>query len=116
MQLPSPCWIISDVHLGAVTPDAERKLLAMLAAAPHHVKSLVINGDLFEFWFEWRRVIPRVGYRAVAALAALHEAGVQILFLGGNHDCWGGESLIEATGGSYHLGSWEGQIAGWKVR
>jgi UDP-2,3-diacylglucosamine hydrolase len=74
---------------------------------------VVVNGDLFEFWFEWRHVMPREGYRAVAALAALRDAGVQVLFIGGNHDCWGGTALVETTGVDYLLGSWEGTIGRW---
>jgi UDP-2,3-diacylglucosamine hydrolase len=107
---------VSDVHLGAAPAARARDLLALLAAAPSRAKSLIINGDLFEFWFEWRHVIPRVGFRAVAALATAREAGLPILFIGGNHDCWGGESLISETGVSYHLGTWEGEIGAWRAR
>ena len=42
--------------------------------------SLVINGDLFDFWFEWRSVIPRTGFRVLAALADLADAGVDDAF------------------------------------
>lgn len=116
VQLPTPCWILSDAHLGVAPPALERDLLALLAAAPTRVKALVVNGDLFEFWFEWRHVMPRAGYRAVAALAAAREAGLPVLFIGGNHDCWGGETLTRETGVTYHLGPWEGTIGKWQTR
>ena len=79
-------------------------------------KSLVINGDLFDFWFEWKTVIPRRSFRALAALAELRDAGVEVLWVAGNHDCWGGEILREDVGVSYNVGPWEGSIAGWNVR
>jgi UDP-2,3-diacylglucosamine hydrolase len=105
--------VLSDAHLGVAPAELERDLLALLHAAPSRVRSLVINGDLFEFWFEWGHVIPRTGFRAVAALAAAHDAGLPVLFVGGNHDCWGGESLTRETGVTYHLGEWRGQIGPW---
>ena len=116
MHLPSPCWVLSDAHLGVAPAELERDLLALIAAAPGRVQSLVINGDLFEFWFEWRHVIPRVGFRVLAALASAHEAGLNILFVGGNHDCWGGDALVRDTGVTYHLGTWNGTIGNWRTR
>ena len=115
MHLPTPCWVVSDVHLGAAPAAHERDLLALLSAAPARVKSLVINGDLFEFWFEWRHVIPRVGFRALAALAAAREAGLPVLFIGGNHDCWGGDALARDSGLTYQIGSWDGTIGSWRA-
>lgn len=116
MHLPTPCWVLSDAHLGVAPPDLERDLVSLIAAAPARVKSLIINGDLFEFWFEWRHVIPRVGFRVVAALANAREDGLNIVFVGGNHDCWGGDALVRDTGITYHLGTWEGTIGTWNTR
>jgi UDP-2,3-diacylglucosamine hydrolase len=106
---------MSDAHLGVASAEHERAFLAWCAAAQAHARSVVINGDLFEFWFEWRHVMPREGYRAVAALAALRDAGVPVLFIGGNHDCWGGTALTETTGVDYRLGSWDGAIGKWRT-
>lgn len=114
--LPAPCYIISDAHLGVADRDAERLLLAFLRDIRGDARSLVINGDLFDFWFEWRHVIPRAGFRVLAALADLAEAGVQIVWIGGNHDCWGGEVLQQDVGVQYLLGTWRGEIAGWRTR
>jgi UDP-2,3-diacylglucosamine hydrolase len=77
---------------------------------------LVINGDLFEFWFEWRTVIPRSSFRVLAALADLREAGTDVLMIAGNHDCWGGDVLRRDVGLDYHVGPWEGPIADWRSR
>ncbi len=115
-MLPSPCYIISDAHLGVADRDAERLLLAFLRDIRRDARSLVINGDLFDFWFEWERVIPRAGYRILAALADLADDGVQIVWIAGNHDCWGGEVLKQDVGVDYLLGTWRGEIAGWVTR
>ncbi len=113
MELATPCWLASDAHLGVAPPETERAFLRWTTAAAQQAKSVVINGDLFEFWYEWRHVIPRAGFRAVAALASLTEAGVPVLFVGGNHDCWGGEALTQESGAQYHLGAWRGRIGPW---
>jgi UDP-2,3-diacylglucosamine hydrolase len=78
--------------------------------------SLLINGDLFEFWFEWRTVIPRRGFRTLAALAELTEAGVPVVMIAGNHDCWGGNVLRADAGVDYQFGPWTGDVAGWRTR
>lgn len=115
-MLPTPCYIISDAHLGVADRDAERLLLSFLREIRADARSLVINGDLFDFWFEWRHVIPRVGFRILAALADLADDGVQIVWVGGNHDCWGGEVLRRDVGIHYVLGTWRGDVAGWNTR
>lgn len=58
----------------------------------------MINGDLFDFWFEYRRVVPGEHVRVLALLADLVDFGVPILMLGGNHDWWGGRHLRERIG------------------
>lgn len=109
LSLESPCLVISDAHLGAAPDAAERSLVTFLGGTARSARSLVINGDLFDFWFEWKHVMPRAGYRALAAVAAARDAGVQITWIAGNHDCWGGEVLREA-GVTYHVGPWRGTI------
>ena len=115
-MLPAPCHIISDVHLGAAPPGVEAQLLGFLRSLQGEGGSLVINGDLFDFWFEWKTVVPRVGVRVIAALADLRERGTPVLWLAGNHDCWGGDVLRDDYGIDYRLDPWEGAIAGWRAR
>lgn len=104
------------MHLGAGPPDLERRLVEFLRHAPRDARSLVINGDLFDFWFEWRTVIPRGHFRTLAALADVRDAGVDVFMIGGNHDCWGGDFLSREVGVRYQLGSWNGELAGWRAR
>jgi UDP-2,3-diacylglucosamine hydrolase len=81
--------IVSDAHLGAVPKEVETAFLAFLDRVPELGDGLLINGDLFDFWFSWRRVIPREGARVVARLAALAQR-LPVAMTGGNHDRWGG--------------------------
>ena len=113
-MLPSPCYVISDVHLGHAPASVERALLSFLRALPGRAGSLLINGDLFEFLFEWKSVVPRSGVRVLAALMDLRDAGVPMTMLAGNHDCWGGDVLREA-GLDFMLGPLEGDVGGWRA-
>jgi UDP-2,3-diacylglucosamine hydrolase len=114
--LEPPCYIISDAHLGVASLDIERSLVAFLRGLATKAGSLVINGDLFDFWFEWKSVIPRNSFRALAALADLRDSGLPILYIAGNHDCWGDDVLRADIGVEYHVGTWHGDLAGWNTR
>lgn len=113
--LPTPCFIFGDAHLGAVPPAVEASVLAFLARARAAARSVVVNGDLFDFWFEWRHVMPRTGFRVAAALAGLVEAGIPVRWQAGNHDCWGGALLREDVGADYAAAPYVGAIGGWRA-
>ena len=80
--------IVADAHLGAVPASVEEAMLAFLDAVPDLGDCLLVNGDLFDFWFAYGRVVPRSGFRVASALAALRKR-VPIAMTGGNHDRWG---------------------------
>jgi UDP-2,3-diacylglucosamine hydrolase len=82
--------VVSDAHLGAAPPAVEEALISFLEAVPDLGDCLLVNGDLFDFWFSWARVIPRRGFHVAAALARLRRR-VPIVMVGGNHDRWGGD-------------------------
>ncbi|MDQ3137727.1 MAG: UDP-2,3-diacylglucosamine diphosphatase [Gemmatimonadota bacterium] len=82
--------VVSDAHLGVAPPAAEQALLSFLEAAPALGDCLLVNGDLFDFWFSYQRVIPRRGFHVAAALARLRRR-MPIVMTGGNHDRWGGD-------------------------
>jgi UDP-2,3-diacylglucosamine hydrolase len=97
MQGP-PVYLASDVHLGAAPPETEGAFLSWLEHCGHAASRVIINGDLFDFWFEYATVIPRGYTRVLGALAALVDSGVSVLFMGGNHDWWGGSFLTDEIG------------------
>lgn len=114
--MPDSVYIISDTHLGAATHEVERTLLEFLRALRGQASTLIINGDLFDFWFEWKTVIPRGAFKTLGALSELKDSGTEIVWVAGNHDCWGGEVLRKDLGVDYRMDAWEGELAGWKVR
>jgi UDP-2,3-diacylglucosamine hydrolase len=93
-----PVYVVSDTHLGAVPPETERAFRSFLEHVAREASYLLINGDLFDFWFEYRHVILREHFRVAAKLAEVVEAGVPVAFVGGNHDAWGGSFLREDVG------------------
>lgn len=97
-----PDYIASDVHLGAVPRETERAFLSFLQHVGANAGSLLIAGDLFDFWFEYGPIIQGKHFRVLAALAELVEAGVPVTLAGGNHDAWGGRFLREEVGVAFH--------------
>ena len=112
-MLPSPCLLMSDAHLGAAPSEREREVGAFLDHARRNAGSVVINGDLFDFWFEWRTVMPRGHVRVLGALAAIVDAGTPLVMTAGNHDAWGGDVLSKEIGVQLVQGDWDGMAAGW---
>ena len=107
-----PAYIVSDIHLGAVPRETERAFRRFLDHAAEHAGSLLINGDLFDFWFEYRSVILREHFRVVAKLADVVEAGVPVSFVGGNHDAWAGSFLRDEVGVTLLDGPVEMELGG----
>lgn len=89
--------VVSDVHLGASPAATDLAFLDFLDQVPSLGDCLLINGDLFDFWFSYRRVIPRRNFAITAALAVLARR-MPILMTGGNHDRWG-DSFWERDAG-----------------
>lgn len=114
-MLPGPVYLLSDAHIGVAPEHAERELVAFLRSLPGDAGALVINGDLFDFWFEWKHVLPRAGLRVMGELARLADMGLPVLWIAGNHDCWGGDALRRDVGVHYHVGPWTGELAGWNT-
>src|SRR5687768_494547 len=107
-----PLLIVSDIHLGAVPAATERSFRSFLSFAGETAAGLLINGDLFDFWFEYRSVVLREHYRVLATLADVVESGLKVWFVGGNHDAWGGSFLRDEVGVELVTGPVEMQLAG----
>lgn len=96
------CFVTSDVHLGAIPASKVEAFHSWLRWAAQRTSVLVINGDLFDFWFEYGSVIPRGYTRTLGLLAELVDGGVTIHLVGGNHDWWGGSMLTDEIGVVFH--------------
>ena len=85
-------YFLSDFHLGA--PDAvsslvrEKKIIAFLDEIKSQASRIFILGDLFDFWFEYKNVVPKGYVRILGKLAEITDSGVPIDFFVGNHDMW----------------------------
>jgi len=103
---------VADAHLGQVPESVARAFHSFLDTVPQPGDELVVNGDLFDFWFEYGSVVPRRHLGTVMKLAALVQRGIPVTFLGGNHDRWGGDFLRHDMGIGYHPGGAELVLAG----
>ena len=95
--------VVSDAHLSHAADGARNSFHRFLQTVPDLGAHLLINGDLFDFWFEYHHVIPRCCFPTLALLSEIRRAGVAITVTGGNHDRWG-------------LGFWESEMGATFVR
>jgi UDP-2,3-diacylglucosamine hydrolase len=84
-------YFISDIHLGLETREKEISKERLLADLLYFIreqgaKELFIVGDLFDFWFEYRRVYQKGYFRTLTALQDLTESGITVSYIIGNHD------------------------------
>lgn len=109
-------YFFSDVHLGMSHSKSEKVKQKRLLAFLDHVASsgecLFIVGDLFDFWFEYRNVIPRGYTRVISALSHLRELGVEIHYIAGNHDFWMRDYLTTELQIQIHFDDFSHEIAG----
>ena len=84
-------YFVSDVHLGLQAFDPagrEARFVAFLKGLPQETKSVYLLGDIWDFWYEYRDVVPKGYVKVFAALQELMDRGVEIYFFQGNHDIW----------------------------
>lgn len=94
MQIPEGknIYFASDNHLGAPNQDEslirEKKFVAFLDEAKKDAAAIFLLGDLFDFWFEYKEVVPKGFVRTLGKLAEISDSGIPIFFFVGNHDLW----------------------------
>ena len=94
-------YFVSDVHLGLKVPGKrliEERFTAFLRSLPENTASLYLLGDIFDFWYEYKYVVPKGYVRVFGALTDLSDRGVNIFFARGNHDLWTFGYLEEEVG------------------
>lgn len=102
---PRTTLLFSDVHLQVAERDREsvQEFVAFLRwIAPSRVDRVIILGDLFDFWFEYRHVVFSGYFDVLRAFADLRDAGVEFHFICGNHDFWAGRFLEQQLGFRIH--------------
>jgi UDP-2,3-diacylglucosamine hydrolase len=85
-------YFLSDFHLGAPNAQAsllrEKKIIAFLDEIKKDAEQIFIVGDLFDFWYEYKKVVPKGYVRILGKLAEITDSGIPIHFFVGNHDMW----------------------------
>ena len=85
-------YFASDNHLGAPTMaesrPREKKFVAWLDRAKTDAAAIFLLGDLFDFWMEYRTVVPKGFVRTLGKLAEISDSGIPVYFFVGNHDLW----------------------------
>jgi len=94
--------VASDVHLGSISTEQQQAFMEWLGQAQEAASWIVLNGDLFDFWFEYAWGITHGHDQALSRLKSMVEDGVRITLMGGNHDWWGGRYLRDEIGIEFH--------------
>jgi UDP-2,3-diacylglucosamine hydrolase len=85
-------YFISDFHLGSPDYESslirEKRIVKFLDEIKNEASQIFILGDLFDFWFEYKKVVPKGFVRILGKLAELTDSGIEIHFFVGNHDMW----------------------------
>ncbi|HWP36618.1 MAG TPA: UDP-2,3-diacylglucosamine diphosphatase [Gemmatimonadales bacterium] len=108
--------LVGDAHLGPASGESAARLQAFLRTIPGDGDHLVVMGDLFDFWFEYRSVIPRDAFSTLAALSQARARGVRLSVIGGNHDRWGGDFWTREMGAAFHPQGVDLILAGFRAR
>ncbi len=109
-------YFASDQHFGL--PDYEKSLVRekifvqWLDEIKNDAQVLFLVGDLFDFWFEYNKAVPKYFVRILGKLAELADLGIQIIFFTGNHDMWMKNYLQEEIGMEVYFEKQEYQING----
>ncbi|MDR2120555.1 MAG: UDP-2,3-diacylglucosamine diphosphatase [Tannerella sp.] len=104
----SKIYFAADAHLGnrylADPKAAEKKLVRWLNDIAPQARAVYFMGDMFDYWFEYRYVVPKGFVRFLGKLAELSDGGVEIHFFIGNHDIWMFDYLPREIGAVVHRG------------
>jgi UDP-2,3-diacylglucosamine hydrolase len=118
MVVSRKTYFASDVHLGSAIfespQETEKRFVRWLDSIKEDVDVLYLLGDIFDFWFEYKKVVPRGFTRFLGKIAELHDNGVEIHFFTGNHDIWVFDYLPQETGAIIHKEPFITEIKGKK--
>ena len=118
-MLELPIYFISDNHFSMEKSDTEKirreKLFSFFDKIESTKGTLIIGGDFFDFWFDYKYVVPK-GYNDILfRLEQLYHSGIKIHYILGNHDYWDFGSFTQKFGAIVHAGDLEFDINGQKI-
>ena len=99
-------YFISDAHLGSLAlkhgRTQERRLVNFLDQIKDKAEAIYMLGDMFDFWFEYKEVVPKGYTRFLGKLSELTDSGVEVHYFAGNHDLWMLDYLSTECGVTIH--------------
>lgn len=99
-------YFISDAHLGSWGIEhgrmQERRLVRFLDEIKDEAKAIYLLGDMFDFWYEWKYVVPKGYTRFLGKLSEMADMGIEVHYFAGNHDIWMYGYLEEECGVIMH--------------
>ncbi len=112
-------YAASDVHLGAGSLAEQRATEALfvewLDSISADAKQVFLCGDIFDFWFEYSRVVPKGFVRVLGKIASMTDSGIRVIFMSGNHDMWVDDYLAAECGMEIYTTPTTFDIAGKRV-
>lgn len=101
-----PVYFLSDAHLGSWAIDhgrmQERRLVRFLDSIKDKAGAVYLLGDMFDFWYEYKYVVPKGYTRFLGKLSELTDMGVEVHYFTGNHDIWTYDYLVRECGVTLH--------------
>ena len=101
-----PIYFLSDAHLGSRAikhgRTQERRLVRFLDSIKEKAGAVYLLGDMFDFWYEYKLVVPKGYTRFLGKLSELTDLGVEVHYFTGNHDIWAFEYLEKECGVVIH--------------
>ncbi len=111
-------YFASDMHFGSDVFEeplvVEKRFVRWLDTIKDDAKALYLLGDVFDFWYEYKYVVPRGFTRLLGKLAEMNDSGIEIHFFTGNHDIWVYDYLPQEIGAIIHKGPFITEISGKK--
>ena len=99
-------YFLSDAHLGSLAIEhgrtQERRLVRFLDSIKHKAAAIYLLGDMFDFWYEYKTVVPKGYTRFLGKLSELTDMGVEVHYFTGNHDIWAYNYLATECGVTLH--------------
>jgi UDP-2,3-diacylglucosamine hydrolase len=99
-------FFASDFHLGVPDHDQslirEKKIVSWLESIENQAEEIFLMGDVFDFWFEYKTVVPKGYVRLLGKLAELTDKGIPVHIFRGNHDVWAFDYLAKEVGVTLH--------------
>jgi UDP-2,3-diacylglucosamine hydrolase len=111
-------YFAADAHLGLPPRDDSRKrelrFVNWLDSIKSDAKEIFLLGDVFDFWFEYKKVVPRGFVRTMGKIAELTDSGIPVHFFAGNHDLWVSDYLQSELGVIFHPAGCTVNLCGYK--